>query len=111
MLNSSKRDHKHISIISISGTSSWPSGEESAFQCRGQGFDPGSGTNIPHATWQLSPHTTTTELAGLNRRACMPQTTEPMCPGACASQLERENLHATTREKPVRCNEDPACGN
>ena len=54
------------------------------------GSIPGQGTKIPHAAGQLSPCATTTE---------------PTHPGACAPQLERENLHATTREKPVRCNE------
>ena len=45
-------------------------------------------------------------------------TTEPTHSGALAPQLERENLHATTREKPachnkepVRHNEDLACHN
>ena len=31
----------------------------------------------------------------------MPQATEPMHSGADASQLERENLQAITREKPA----------
>ena len=45
----------------------------------------------------------------------MPQTTEPMGPGARAPQLERENPHATTREKPARqqrawaTTKDPTC--
>ena len=61
----------------------------------------GRGTKIPHASGQLSTRAATTEPARLNKRACTPQTTEPTRPGACAPQLERENLHATTREKPV----------
>ena len=40
----------------------WRSGWESACQCRGHGFNPWS-TKIPHATEQLSPCTTTIELA------------------------------------------------
>ena len=56
------------------------------------GSIPGWGTKIPHAAGQLSPHTTTTE---------------PTYPGAHAPQLERENPHATTGKKPVRCNGDP----
>ena len=40
----------------------WRSGQESACQCRGHGFEPWSG-KIPHATEQLSPCTTTTEPA------------------------------------------------
>ena len=52
------------------------------------GSIPGLGPKIPHATGQLS------------LRAA---TTEPMRPGACAPQLERENPRATT--KRLRCNE------
>ena len=33
----------------------WSSGEESSSQCRGWEFDPWLGTQIPHATGQLSP--------------------------------------------------------
>ena len=92
----------------------WSSGRESAFQCWGHGFDPWSGN------WDLTCHGAT-KPACHNYWACMPQwespcavnyrvhalwtlcttTTEPMRPGACAPQLERENPHATTREKPV----------
>ena len=75
------------------------------------GSIPGRGTKIPHAAGQLSPCATTTELARLNERACVPQTTEPMGSGAHAPQLERENPHATTREKPECCNKEPACCN
>ena len=70
---------------------------------------------------QLSPHArTTTELMCLNKRARVPTnyrayvlwsprttTTEPMRPRAHMPQLERENPHATTREKPEDHNEDP----
>ena len=70
------------------------------------GSIPGWGTKIPHATRQLSPHTTTTELGYLNERARVPQTTEPTDPGTHAPQLEREkNANTTTREKPERHNE------
>ena len=41
----------------------------------------------------------------------MPQTTETMHSGACAPQLERENPHATTREKPVHRREEPGYRN
>ena len=68
------------------------------------GLIPDQGTKIPQTMGQLSPCTTTTEPACLNYRAWVPQTIEPMCPGACALQLERENPHATTRKKPARCN-------
>ncbi|XP_054944167.1 tetratricopeptide repeat protein 23 isoform X2 [Physeter macrocephalus] len=69
------------------------------------GLIPGQGTKIPRAVGQQSLHTITTELAQLNKRAHMPQTTEPTHPGARVPQLERENLHAATREKPMRHNE------
>ena len=58
---------------------------------------PGRGTKIPHATGQLSPRATITELARLNKKAHVPQTTEPTCPGACVPQLERENPHKIGR--------------
>ena len=66
------------------------------------GLIPGQGTKIPHAAGQLSPRATTIELTHLNERVRMPQTTEPTCPGAHAPQLQRENPHTTTREKPAR---------
>ena len=73
------------------------------------GSIPGWGTKISRATaGQLSPRTTTTELSRLKERARVLQATEPTCPEACSSQLERENLHATTGEKPARRNEQPA---
>ena len=71
------------------------------------GSIPGWGTKILHATGQLSPHATTTQLTRLNKRARMPQTTEPMRSRAGAPQLERENPHAATREKPAHHNEEP----
>ena len=70
------------------------------------GLIPGQGTKIPHAMGQLSPHATTIELASLNERAGVLQTTEPTHPGARTPQLERENPQATTREKPEHCNEE-----
>ena len=77
------------------------------------GSIPGRGTKIPHAKGQLSPCTTTTELSRLNERARVPQTTEPTHSGAHTPQLqsprtlERENLHTTTRERPVHHNKEP----
>ena len=41
------------------------------------GSIPGQGTKIPHGVGQQSLHSTTTELACLNERAHVPQTTEP----------------------------------
>ena len=82
---------------------------------RNVGSIPGRGTKIPHAVGQLSLRPTTTELACLNERAHMPQMTEPMRPGARTPQPERENPHASTREKPnqtaCRNEKDPACLN
>ena len=75
------------------------------------GSIPGQGTKIPHAVGPLSPCTTTIELVRLNERAHVQQTAEPMRSGALVPQLERENLHATTREKPARQNESPVCRN
>ena len=66
---------------------------------------------MPHAAGQLSPRATTAELARLKERARVLQTTEPMRSGAHMPQLERENLHATTREKPERRSEELACHN
>ena len=70
------------------------------------GSIPGQGTKIPHAAGQLSLRATTTEPTCLNESALVPQTTEPTWPGGRAPQLQRENPHATTREKPVCRNED-----
>ena len=70
------------------------------------GSIPGQGTKIPHAVGQLSPHATIIELARLNQRACVPQTTQPTHSGARAPQLERKNTRATTREKPESHNEE-----
>ena len=77
------------------------------YHARDAGWIPGQGTKIPHAAGQLSPRATTAELARLNGRAHVPQTTEPTRSGAHTPQLEKANPHATTREKPVCHNEDP----
>ena len=53
----------------------------------------GQGTEIPHATGQLSPHATTTEPTRLNKRAHVLQTTEPTHPGARTPELERSTRH------------------
>ena len=54
------------------------------------GSIPGRGTIIPHSAGQLSPRAATAELAHLNERAHVLQTTGPMCPGVRAPQLERD---------------------
>ena len=53
----------------------WRSGQKSACQCRGHGFNPWSG-KIPHAAEQLSPWATTTEPVLYSPRAT---TSEPAC--------------------------------
>ena len=77
---------------------------------------PGQGTKIPHAVGQLSPCTATIELACLNERARVLQTTEPMRSGAHTPQLERSPSTATKRPRtvtkdPTSLNEDPMCCN
>ena len=49
---------------------------------------PVQGTKMPHATGQLSLCAITTELTRLKERARVPQTTEPMGPGARMPQLQ-----------------------
>ena len=47
--------------IEVQGLPWWHSGKESSRRCRRHGFDPWSG-KISHATQQLSPYATSTEL-------------------------------------------------
>ena len=47
------------------------------------------GTKIAHDAGQLSLRAATIELAHLNERACMPQTTESTYSGAHTPQLEK----------------------
>ena len=61
---------------------------------------PGQGTKIPHAVGQLSPCTATIELACLNERARVLQTTEPTCSEAHTPQLERSPCAKT--KSPLR---------
>ena len=65
------------------------------YNARDLGLIPGQGTKVPHAMWQLSPRATTAELAHLNERAHVLQTTEPW------------SMHTTTREKPLHRSERP----
>lgn len=67
--------------VGIGGLLCSSSGEASAFQCRRLGFDPWSGTEIPHAMEQQGLHAATTE---------------PNCSGTHVPQLER-SPHATTK--------------
>ena len=74
------------------------------------GSIPGQGTKIPHAAgatkpmhhnyWAHAPQLESLRAANYRAKALWnpcATTTEPMCPGACASQLERE-------KKPARHN-------
>ena len=88
------------------------------FNAGDTGLIPGRGTKIPHAAEQISPRATTTELVHLNERAHVPQPTEPMHPGACVPQLERENPLSqlerglcTTMKSPRAATKDSACLN
>ena len=59
-----QRIHHKYTFKNEMGLPRWHSGWESAWECRGHGFEPWSG-KIPHATEQLSPCATTTEPAHL----------------------------------------------
>ena len=74
------------------------------------GSIPGQGTKIPHAAGQLSLRATTTEPAHLNKRARVPQTTEPPRPGACAPQLEKTHTPQLERS-PCAAMKDTVCRN
>ena len=82
----------------------WRSGQESACQCRGHGFEPWS-RKIPRAAEQLSPCTTTTEPELWSPRAT---TTEARVPRARAPQQEkppqREARALQRRIAPAQCN-------
>ena len=119
-----------LQVKKLRGLPWWSSGKESAFQCRGHGFNPWSG-EIPHATEQQSPCATTTEPALQNLQVT---TTEPAHPrdlmpqilSPCAATTEACELQgprATTteaaclepvlhnkrshhNEKPKHCNEE-----
>ena len=75
----------------------WSSGKESAFQCRGRGFNP-CGELRSHVSGQLSPCTTLLSLHASMR--------EPAC---CNYRAHAPwSLHATAREKPALHNKEPA---
>ena len=84
------------------------------------GLIPARGTKIPHAAGQLSPRAPQllSLRASVREPTCCklqsPRALEPAnhnyrvhVPWSRAPQLERENPHATTREKPVHHNEEP----
>ena len=56
-------NYQHKKLLKL-GLPWWHSGWESAFQCRGHGFEPWSG-KIPHAAERLGPWPTIAELARL----------------------------------------------
>ena len=68
------------------------------------------GTRVRSLVGELSPRAATTiELARLNERDRVPETTEPTCSGAGAPQLERSLRTAT--KGPACLDEDPTCRN
>ena len=81
------------------------------------GLIPGQGSKIPHAVGQLNPRAIIIESpCAANYRAHViwnlrTTTTEPMCPGACTQQLERETPHATIEKSPSAAMKDPVCCN
>ena len=76
----------------------WPSGIESAYQCRRCGFNPWSG-KIPHAVEQLSPCTTTKACAPeLGRRNCWAHSPYSLC--SIAREATTSGLCTATREEP-----------
>ena len=80
-------------------------GKDPPYNAGDMGSIPGQGTKIPQDAGQLSPRATSTELACLNERGCMPQTTEPTCPGAWAPQLERSP--SATMKSPCAAKKRP----
>ena len=94
--NSYITKHKQSFKRHLRGLPWWCSGWESAYQCRGHGFEPWSG-RIPHATEQLGPWATTTE----------PERLEPVLRNKRGRDSERPAHRddewpplATTRESP-----------
>ena len=98
----------------------WLSGYESAWQCRGHGFDPWSG-KIPHAVEQLSLCTTTTEPERHNywspctttTEAHAPQLLKPAYPRAFALQKREattmRSLRTSTKCNPCSSQLEKAC--
>ena len=86
----------HFHKMCWSGLPRWRSGWESPCQCRGHGFEPWSG-RIPHATEQLGPWATTTELARLEPVLCNKRGRDSERP---AHRDEEWPLLAATREGP-----------
>ena len=63
----------------------WSSGKESAWQCRGQGFNPWSG-KIPHTSGQLSLCVTTTEPTHLRVHVLQQEATAMRIPCTTARE-------------------------
>ena len=74
---------KTLFFLSMEG--GFPSGKESACQCRRHRFDSWSG-KIPHAEGQLNLFTTTTEPVPRAQELQLPK---PMHPRACTLQQEK----------------------
>ena len=77
----------------------WLSGKESAYQCRGHGFDPWYGT-IPHALEQLSPCTATMRLRSraLELKLLSPHATAAE---ACMPKHMLRNKRSHSNENPT----------
>ena len=91
----------------------WFSGQESACQCRRNGFNPWF-RKIPHAAKQIGPYAATIEPAPQSQEGTV---TEPTCPRAHAPQQEKpshQEAHTRQLENKPRLprlensNEDPA---
>ena len=93
---------KFISLKKWTKRLPWSSGKECAFPCRGRGLDPARGTEIPHATGQLSPNAPQLMSPRTSTR-------EPTCrklQSPCALEP-----CATAREKSMHRNKEPVSRN
>ena len=83
----------------------WHSGQESACQCRGHGFNSWFG-RIPQAVEQLSPCATLLSLLAATTEACVPTTCAPQIeqPPLC-NQKVAPDVH--NQRKPAHSNRDP----
>ena len=95
------------SISGVEGLPWWLSGNESACQCRRQGFDPWSG-KIPHATEQVSPRATTTEPSRWSPGATTAEAQDAPEPMLHKKGHHKEKPHSNERGGPTHSNEDPA---
>ena len=90
------REQSHLK--SHQGLPWWSSGKESPYNAG----DEGQGTKIPHATGQLSPRATTTELVSTREPACRklqsPCTLEPTHHNKREGRTSQQKIsHASTK--------------